>query len=253
MTVTLDKPAYKSGDTVKAEITSSGEVGVENSIASLSKVLKGSGKRTVNLGTIPKIGFYSLLFKDATGAREIQLLVLDTAEVPKPKEAKSTKPEAVATMNKVYNGFTTAFLKEAWKTYPGKQKMAENAVGITTGMSFGIVCAYGFAPGCAISADFVKGVVLDFGAEFYVQMARVQQAKGYLTAAELAVVEAEISLNKILLGVLGSTGMKELAGVAEGAAEKLLDDVVTDPAGKVGVSVTRDSAKKIYMILKKLP
>lgn len=253
LTVTLDKQVYKSGDTVMATITSPKTVLVENSIVLQSQNLEINGSKTVNLGKIPKIGFYSLLFKDASGAQEMMLVVLDTAQTPPVKVVKPSKPEVLPPMAKYYQGFTKKNLETAWKTYPFKQKLTENMVGITTSGAFGLVCSFGYAPGCVISAEMAKGVVVDFVVGFYTHLADVQHKAGHLTAAELAVVKIEIGLNKIMLGVLGTTGIKTLVVAAEGAAEMLLDVVVTDDNKKVGVSVMRDSTKKTYLIMKKLP
>ncbi len=98
----------------------------------------------------------------------------------------------------------------------------------------------------------MKDAGLDFATELFVQVAKVQKADSHLTADEFSKVEAAIRGGKVLLGLVGTTGLATVITAVESTASEVFDATVEDGGTKVAVSVLRDQAKKTYLIYKKL-
>lgn len=253
LTVSLNQTSYRTGDMVSATVTSSGSVGVENDITQQSTISKGTGARTISLGTIPAVGFYRVAFIEGPVRQDVMLFVAHNAASPPPAVQK-LESAASSALEKYYSGFTKERVVKAWDQWDGKKFLAKKSVMIAVGVSFGIACANGAAPACVISGNASKDVIMDLSAELFDEVAKVQKSEGLLSASEYSTVKLVITGGKIFLGSVSGKSIEMVKGATEGVVSELLDASVKDQGtnAEVGVSVFKDQAKKTYLIIKKL-
>jgi hypothetical protein len=236
------------GQSLRVEISATGDVGVENGLRGVSEVSKGTGTRSFSLGTLSALGIYTFRFFDDVNSRVFVLPVPGDATVA-PRAPARTKEEDNA-IQKFLGLHQRDLLLKGWKAWPLREEFAKKIVALSGVGTLALICPFeGLSCGPAGLGGLDVGLDLTIAFdEFFAEYCAKQ---GKLTEADLKLIKNAFITVKTTKSVLSVKGKWDAAV----AAVEFFVAVVDNKNVEFSFGLLKDQKEKtesLILVIKKL-